>query len=217
MCVWSAGSHQACVNHASCPAGEICAWYRDTSDMVQKVCIAENCDPIDADCLAVGDPCGAPPQECWGGLCITHPLFGAGHCSEPCDATTDCSGNMVCVTLRLYDGPTTGVCFALPGSQDPCATNADCTGEVCMPMLMVEGTQTMCITPLLTDPLCTMCTTDADCGGSSVCIASVTNPGENYCGLPCPNGDECPNGYTCADVGGAMNNCMPQDDSCMTD
>ncbi|MFC1654966.1 hypothetical protein ACFL2F_04085 [Myxococcota bacterium] len=215
MCVWTPGSHQACVNHASCPGGEICAWYRDVGDVVHKVCITENCDPVDADCLAVGGPCGTPPQECWGGLCISHPLFVASHCSQPCDAATDCSGNMVCVSMVLYDGPTTGVCFALPGSQDPCATNVDCTGEVCMPIDMVEGSQTVCITPLPTDPLCTMCTTDADCGGSSVCIASVANPGENYCGLPCPNGDECPTGYTCANVGGAVNNCMPQDDSCI--
>ena len=217
MCVYSEGSHQACVNHASCPAGETCTWYRDITDAVQKVCITENCAPADADCLAVGDPCGTPPQECWGGLCVSHPLFG-GYCSEPCDATTDCAGGMDCTPVHFYDGPTTGGCFPTPaGSQDPCATNAECTAEVCMPILTVEGTRTVCITPVNADPLCSMCTTDADCGGNSVCIVSVANPGERYCGLPCPNGDECPSGYSCADVGGAVDNCMPLDDSCMTD
>jgi hypothetical protein len=217
MCVWSQGSHQACVNHASCPGGEICAYYRDVTDTVQKVCITENCDPAGADCLAVGDTCGEGLPDCWGGICVSHPLFGPGHCSQPCDATTDCSGDMLCVNLRLYDGPTTGVCFSHPGSQTTCATNADCTGEACIPADTVEGVQTICITPLPTDPLCTMCTTDADCGGNSVCIVSQANPGERYCGLPCPVGDECPSGFTCADVGGTVDNCMPLDDSCMTD
>jgi hypothetical protein len=198
-----------CVSTADCPAGEVCFPVTGPQNDMKGACLDLGTDPLGTDCDPQASTCK--------GYCLI------GKCSEVCAADADCGAGGVCVFITFCtDQDCTGfanipMCVWLGGSQDPCATNADCTAEACMPVPMVAGTQTLCITPLPNHPLCSMCTTDADCGGSSVCIVSTANPGERYCGLPCPVGDECPGGYTCADVGGAVDNCMPHDDSCMND
>lgn len=217
LCYWMPGSHTDCVSNGDCPEHEVCTVNMAPPDgLLANRCTTEECDPVSPDCGDVGDDCSMGQPPCAGRLCMNN---GADYwCSALCDANAQCPAGMYCGPT-LEGTQVQGACFALSGSQTPCVTNADCAGagEVCMPIHMVEGWQTLCITPLPTDPLCSMCTIDADCGGNSVCIASTANPGEFYCGLPCPVGDECPSGYTCADVGGAVDNCMPLDDSCMTD
>jgi len=198
-----------CTSTADCPAGEVCNPVLGLQNDLRGVCWDNGPDPAGTDCDPAASTCK--------GWCV------GGKCSEVCAADADCGAGGTCAFITFCfdqdcnDQASAPVCIWLEGSQDPCTTNADCTAETCMPVQMVAGTQTVCITPLPTDPLCSMCAADADCGGDSVCIISTSNPGERYCGLPCPVGDECPGGYTCTDAGGTVDNCMPLDDSCMTD
>jgi hypothetical protein len=216
LCLWMPGSQSACVYTGDCPAGEVCTYRQAAGGLLDNRCTTEACTPTAADCGDVGDACGEGHPPCAGKLCLDDGTDW--WCSALCDQNAHCPAGMYCGPMEV-DAQVQGVCKVLSGSLSPCTTNADCAGagEACMPIEMIAGVQTVCITPLPTDPLCSMCTVDADCGGDSVCIASLANPGEHYCGLPCPNGDECPQGYACTDVGGAVNNCMPEDDSCLTD
>jgi hypothetical protein len=132
-----------------------------------------------------GAACPGGAADCANGLCIN------GTCGAVCGTNGDCS------TYTMECLWTAGVVASLPLVYAPA-----------------------CRTPDATSPLCSLCDTDADCGGDSKCIESSANPGEKYCGLPCPNGDECDGimhgmgPFSCMDVGGAVNNCRPDGDTC---
>jgi hypothetical protein len=143
---------------------------------------------VETQCLQAHDPGGQPGDACDGGQprCRNDLCFG-GICSAVCDSNAACSQyGMDCVWYNVIS--------TLYGPA--------------------------CRQPGTSSPLCTLCASDADCGGDAKCIESSARPGEKYCGLPCPAGNECgslthPMGpFTCTDVGGAVNNCKPDGDTC---
>jgi hypothetical protein len=132
-----------------------------------------------------GAACPGGAADCANGLCIS------GTCGAVCNSNSACSQySLECLW-------TSGVVSSLPLVHAPA-----------------------CRTPDAASPLCSLCDNDADCGGDSKCIESSANPGEKYCGLPCPNGDECDSivhgqgPFSCMDVGGTVNNCRPDGDTC---
>jgi hypothetical protein len=212
---------EACTHSVDCPIGEVCS-VRLNQDQTawEGVC-------LDHGGLATGQECDWDPHaydgRCTGLLCTTAIDSATGHCSEQCQADADCPTEMPCVWIDHCTSPgctTTfpaSLCVWLEGSRLACTTNADCSAssEVCAYVNAVDSVKTLCITPLTDSPLCTLCDTDADCTGDAMCISSVAVPGEKYCGLPCPIGNECPMDFTCAAVGGTVDNCKPNSDTCV--
>jgi hypothetical protein len=215
LCLSSGGGPSfcsaVCTHHADCPNGWLCGGLQFSgSDDVVGACIqadgtGANCQ-TDAGCTTAGEYChlaAPPPNQPMEPICLT----GTG--GAPTDA---CDGQNPCRNDLCVDGACSAVCD----------TNAYCSQFAmdCVWLAVVTAYGPACKQPDATSPLCSLCAVDADCGGDSKCIESTAKPGEKYCGLPCPTGDECgslahPMGpFTCTDVGGAVNNCKPDGDTC---
>jgi hypothetical protein len=206
-----------CMEAADCPTGYYCGLVNLGDNKTWGACVpsedgsadfcAKNadCPPgeacfynetpfgfLEAFCLQAHTPGAAPGEACGGGTrCANDLCMADSTCSAVCDS------NAVCTTY-----------------------SRDCVWTNRFPNVATNLYGPACIAPDASTPLCTLCITDADCGGDSKCIESAANAGEKYCGLPCPNGDECgglahPMGpFSCTDVGGTVNNCKPNGDTC---
>ena len=216
LCLTSGGTDSfcsaVCTNHADCPDGWLCGGLQFTgSDEVVGACIATgagtgaNCQ-TDEDCTTGGEYCNLaapPPNQPMEPICLT----GTG--GAPTDA---CDGQNPCRNDLCIDSACSAVCD----------TNAYCAQFTMDCIWHAVGTAfgPACKQPDASSPLCSLCAQDTDCGGDSKCIESTAKPGEKYCGLPCPAGNECgslvhPMGpFTCMDVGGTVDNCKPDGDTC---
>jgi hypothetical protein len=199
-----------CDLHSDCPSGMICGGLRVSDTLVTGACVTfdGSGDPCtsNADCEGASEVCTyvASPGGEIEAVCMT-PLAG-GDPGDDC-ASTSCKNDL------CLEGSGDSYCGAV------CATNTDCpTGMECSWIGFGEETWVPSCTktrPGLS-PLCSMCDADAECEGDSACIESQAYPGEKYCGLACPVGDECDQiqDAACTDVGAAVNQCKPADDTC---
>ena len=201
-----------CHKSADCPTGFFCDRLNLGDNNIWGAC-------VEADGSA--RPCGSNTDCPAGEACFYFAtLFSeletrclqahtpGGQPGDACDA-----GQNRCVNDMCYDN----VCSAVCDSNSVCSQyGRDCVWYNVVPGLYGPA----CMQPDTSSPLCSLCAADADCGGDAKCIESSANPGEKYCGLPCPAGNECgslthPMGpFTCTDVGGAVNNCKPDGDTC---
>jgi hypothetical protein len=221
LCLSSQGDPQGwcsatCETHADCPAGWLCGGLTFAGDpTVLGACIeasgsASPC-AAEADCIDPNETCqfASPPNLPVETICLDGVVDGAGP-GEVCDPDNSVfCFNDLCLTA--------GYCSAV------CATTADCViytvDSVPMECTYIDlgdtNYGTACVEPDATSPLCSICDVDVDCTGDAMCISSTANPGEKYCALDCPIGDECPDGSTCTDVGGAVDQCIPDTDTCI--
>jgi hypothetical protein len=195
-----------CADTADCPSGFYCDLVNLGDNKTWGSCApwddgsADSCVK-DADC-PTGEACFYN-QTPFGEL--------EAWCSQAHDPGAQpgeaCGGGTRCYNDLCFDSTCSAVCDS----------NADCSayGRDCVWYKVLGNLYgPACMPPDANSPLCSLCQSDADCAGDAKCIESSAYPGEKYCGLPCPNGDECPAGYTCSDVGGAVNNCRPDSDTC---
>ena len=215
LCVGSGEDYfcsAVCQESAHCPTGFYCDRVNLGDNNTWGACIQADgsADPCgqDADCPA-GEACfyfSTPFGELETRCLQAHDPGGMP--GDSCDAGQPRCRNDMC----YYN-----VCSAA------CDSNAVCSAYAmdCVWFNVVTGLYgPACMQPSSESPLCTVCKTDADCGGDSKCIESTAKPGEKYCGVPCPNGTECgslthPMGpFSCVDVGGTVNNCKPDGDTC---
>ena len=154
--------------------------------------------------------------------------------AEPCGSDDDCESDLICLAADsnalLQGGPSNGMCTSPCDEDNPCALDAACIifGEdgYCMPMCgIADGVQDCAersdaVCDVL--PVGVSCTSDADCGGGTVCVGTdcmlpVCLP---KCGVDsdCPDGRFCDPSYgECVDeepVGGGLSElCDPEGDA----
>lgn len=209
LCVGSGDEYwcsAVCMETVDCPTGFYCDQVNLGDNKTWGACVpadgsAEWCGQ-DADCPA-GEACfyNQTPFGALETMCQQAHDPG-GQPGDACGTGQNRCRNDLCLDAT---------CSAVCDSNAVCsAYGRDCVWYNVLAALYGPA----CMPPNASSPLCSLCLSDADCGGDAKCIESAANPGERYCGLPCPNGDECPAGYTCTDVGGAVNNCKPDGDTC---
>ena len=156
----------------------------------------------------------------YGNLCdVRHPctekaLCLNGKCTKLCAEDTDCPfGMCTIVQQRLfsivpYMGSTTvpfAACDPIKGSLEDCTSDADCSGEACRTVTVLEKKQdnppvptakSICVTPETGSG-----TTGSQCGPAfhdQFCISGLcmdSNPAKDiagYCAAPCVNQQDCP-------------------------
>jgi hypothetical protein len=204
LCLTTGYCSALCDSSADCPTEMICGGMSVTDDSVTGVCIQfdgsatactndAECTDANETCQYVGTLTGVES------LCGTAVPDGVGP-GEACDGSTLLCSNDLCLT--------SGFCSAV------CGTNADCVAYAMECYYIGFGDdiyEPACVEGGTSSPLCSLCNDDTDCAGDAVCHTSTTNPGEKYCGLPCPNGDECASitGTSCVD-----GSCKPDADTC---
>ena len=165
---------KAC-DETSCPANDVCIEFTPN-------------DPTTSACMiACQSSADCPTGQVCQNVTETGPLF----CFPLCQSDSDCP------TLGTCDRYT-GSCLPDPnagpgGIDDPCATDADCKSELCIP-------------PSSEFPggACTaLCSLSHDgCPAGSVCTANWSSAGdEGICYQACIEDTDCRAGYHCGDIG----------------
>jgi cysteine-rich repeat protein len=209
-----------CTTVDQCAAGE-CAGSTPLACADTDVCTADACTPgvgcefaaipgcVDAD--EDGSPAGPDCDD-------SNPAVGpdeAEVCNgvdDNCDGATDedfvdedgklttdahCGGCGVNCADTVANG--TGVC-------DGAANPPVCVAEACEPGFEPLGA--VCVPS--EDTSCVPCADDGECGLGSC----VLQDGAMVCAMPCDVGPGCQAGYSCVDVGGGVERCLPDGGSC---
>lgn len=208
---------EVCASDANCVAGMVCSMVtfglQSGGSAPIPMCLwmdgSMDACSIDGDC-PTGEVCTvwADPDNVAHTTCITASCdLAESTCldvgEEDCTADGNSCHNGLCFTA--------GYCSALCVDNGSCPTGMECQwvnfGADLYSPACVKGEAGV-------SPLCSICADSSQCPGDAECVESTANPGEMYCTLPCPTGDECPLGATCQDIGGGNMQCKPDNDTC---
>jgi hypothetical protein len=203
-----------CRSNEACPAKQFCnlaGFCQDRTGCEKNDdCLDPTlfCDTTSGTCLSKGR-CTVDLHCPLGQVCD----LNASKCVDGCRTSGDCNGS----SCRCPDG---GACLCSGttaaelarcemGTCDPnfCANADFCRfGEVCSVVPDAGSTLTQCNNDYHPQrrPYCDNCSFGGGtqvCGtGANYCLIDTANPGNQFCGVDCSQGQSCPRGYNCSDV-----------------